>query len=421
METPDLATDTIGAAEASVSADIGAAEASVSADTDADAPSTSALARWRLVLGRFAQDGLPDALDARCQQIDATLDYLYGREYGKRGARGGGLGGGEGMGEGGPRSAGLGGSQPSIPEWLHNVRTLFPRETVEILEKHALERYHMTELVTDPQVMEQLEPNYELLRVILTYKGMMRGEVLEMARRVVRQVVEDLKRRLNDQVRRVLLGKLNRFQHSPLKVAQNFDWRRTVRANLKHYDAERQRLIAQHVHFFARVERHLPWHVILAVDQSGSMTDSVIHSAVMAGILAGMPSLKVSLVVFDTAVVDLSDKVDDPTEALMSVQLGGGTDIGKAMAYCETLIENPPRTVVVLVSDFCEGGAPARLLATVKHMREAGARVLGLAALDPDASPAYDRQMAERLVAMGADVAALTPLQLAEWLVKVIR
>ncbi|MEO7003680.1 MAG: VWA domain-containing protein [Ktedonobacterales bacterium] len=370
-----------------------------------------ALARWRLMLGRFAQDAMPNALDGAGMQMDATLDFLYGREYRERGMRE----------EGAERGAGLGGSAPTIPEWLHQVRTLFPQETVEIIEKHALDRYEMTELVTDPQVLEKLEPNLDLLKTIMTYKGMMHGEVLEMARRIVRQVVEDLKRRLTDSVRRVMVGKLNRFQHSPLKVAQNLDWRRTIRSNLKHYDPDRQRLIVQNLSFFSRVERHLPWHVILAVDESGSMMDSVIHSAVMAGILAGMPSLKVSLVIFDTAVVDLSDRVDDPTEALMSVQLGGGTDIGKAMAYCETLFENPRRTIVVLVSDFMEGGPPANLIGVVKHMCEAGAKVLGLAALDPDAKPAYDRQMAERLSAAGADIAALTPLQLAEWLIKVIR
>ena len=374
-----------------------------------------ALTRWRLVLGRFADEALPGQLDGRAARMDEVLDYLYGREYAERGARPGSL----------PsdrqRTGGLGPSALTVPDWLNQVRELFPRETVEIVERHALERYGMTELVTDPQVLERLEPNYALLRTILTYKGMMRGQVLETARRIVRQVVEDLKRRLTDQVRRVMWGKLNRFQHSPLRVAQNFDWRRTLRANLKHYDAERQRLLVERVHFFARVERHLPWHVILAVDQSGSMLDSVIHSAVMAGILAGLPALRVSLVVFDTSVVDLSGYVDDPTEALMSVQLGGGTDIAGALVYCQTLIENPQRTILIVVSDFFEGGSPARLVATVRQVREAGARVLGLAALDPDASPAHDRQMAERLVAAGAEIAALTPLQLADWLMKVIR
>ena len=376
-------------------------------------PPEAAMARWRLMLGRFADNAMPNALDGPKSQMDAALDYLYGREYQGRGMRDGK--------PGDSRQGGSEASQITIPDWLNQVRELFPRETVEIIEKHALDRYGMSDLVTDPQVLEQLEPSYDLLRTLLTFKSMMRGEVLEMARRIIRQVVEDLKRRLEADVRRVMFGKLNRFQHSPLRVAQNFDWRRTVRANLKHYDPETRKLPIHNLYFFSRVERHLPWHVVLCVDQSGSMTDSVIHSAVMAGILTGLPSLKVSLVVFDTAVVDLSGYVDDPAEALMSVQLGGGTDIARAMTYCETLVENPHRTIVIVVTDFYEGGSPQRLIATVKHLCETGAKVIGLAALDSSATPSYDRQMAERLADAGADIAALTPLQLAEWLMKVIR
>lgn len=162
--------------------------------------------------------------------------------------------------------------------------------------------------------------------------------------------------------------------------------------------------------------------MVLCLDQSGSMANSVIYTAVMAGILAGLPSLRVRLVVFDTSIVDLSAYVDDPVETLMSVQLGGGTDIGRALTYCEQThtSENPRRTVLVLVSDFYEGASPQALLAACRRLREAGARLLGLAALDEQADPVYDRQMAERLVAEGMDIAALTPKQLAEWLVKVI-
>lgn len=368
------------------------------------------MARWRLLLGRFADDAMPNCLNGDAARMDTALDYLYGREYGQRGVR-----------PSSDRKGGLGPSHLTLPEWLNQVRELFPRETVEIVERHAMERYGMRELVTDPDVLAKMEPNFALLRTILTFKGMMQGPVLEMARKIVRQVVEDIKRRLEGDVRRALFGKLNRNRHSPLRVAQNFDWRRTMRSNLRYYNPERRRLLAEQVFFFSRIERRLPWHVILAVDQSGSMTDSVIYSAVMAGILAGLPSLKVSLVVFDTSVVDLSGYVDDPTEALMSVQLGGGTDIAGALGYCERLVEHPHRTVLAVVTDFYEGGSPARLVHTVATFREAGVRVLGLAALDPDASPAYDKQMAARLANVGAEIAALTPLQLADWLVRVIR
>ena len=203
-------------------------------------------------------------------------------------------------------------------------------------------------------------------------------------------------------------------------MARNLDWHRTIRANLKNYDRERKRLIVESLHFWSRVEHHIPWHIIMAVDCSGSMMDSVIHSAVMAGIFKGLPAVRVSLIAFDTAVVDLTEHADDPTEVLMSVQLGGGTNIAGALGYCETLVVSPTRTILVLVTDFYEGGPPDRLIAAVKRLREAGVRVLGLAALDADADPAYDKNMAEQCVAVGAEVAALTPRRLAEWMALVI-
>lgn len=374
-----------------------------------DAADSRALARWRLVLGRFAEQPLGGCMDGQAgyTRMDRALDYLYGREYRERGVRGGG------------KEGGAGASLLAIPEWLREVRDLFPRDTVEVIERHALARYGMTELVTDAEVLAKPEPSYELLKAVLTFKGLMQGEVLEVARRIVRQVIQDLRKKLEKDVRQALWGRLNRRRRSPLKVARNLDWRRTVRDNLKNWDPKRKQVVLERLHFFSRVERHMPWHIIVAVDCSGSMMDSVIYSAVMSGIFAGMPSIKASLVAFDTAVVDLSGQIDDPVELLMSVQLGGGTDIGGALGYCESLIQYPTRTIMVLVTDFFEGGAPERMLASIKRMREGGAKVLGLAALDDKAMPSYDRQMAERCVAVGAEVAALTPQRLAEWMAKI--
>lgn len=365
--------------------------------------------RWRLVLGRFAEKRLPGGMSTREKRMEAALDYLYSREYTGRGVRD----------RGGAGS--LDPSQLNVPTWLSEVRELFPRETVEIIEKHALDRYGMTELVTDKETLEKLEPNMELLKTLLTFRGHLQGEVLNTARRIIRSVVEELKRKLEAEVRRALSGQLNRFRHSPQKAAKNFDWRGTIRRNLKNYDSTRRQIILQEPRFFARNTRLLPWQVILCVDQSGSMADSVIHSAVMAGILAGLPTVRVKIVVFDTSVVDLSDHVDDPVEVLMSVQLGGGTNIGAALTYCEGLIENPHRTVLALVSDFCEGAPPNVMLGACARMKEAGVRLLGLASLDQTATPIYDHAMAERLVETGMDVAALTPKHFAEWLAKVIR
>jgi Mg-chelatase subunit ChlD len=300
------------------------------------------------------------------------------------------------------------------------VRDLFPRDAAETVEKHALDRYGLSELVTDAKTLQRLEPNTDLLRVLLTFRGRLKGQVLEVAKTIIRRVVEDIKRRLAADVRRTLAGRRNRFRHSSIKLAQNFDPKGTIRANLKNYDAERGQLVIDRIKFFDRNTRRLPWSVVLCIDQSGSMAESVIHSAVMAGILSGIPSIDVRLVVFDTAVVDLSQHVDDPIEVLMNVQLGGGTDIAKAVRYCEQLVVVPQRTVLVLVTDFCEGGSLADLVASCKRLAGARVKLLGLASLDMEAAPMYDKVMAGRLASVGMEIAALTPNRLAEWLVKVI-
>lgn len=365
--------------------------------------------RWRLVLGRFAEKRLPVPMDGRAARMEAALDFLYSREYKGRGVRER------------AKPGSLDPSQINIPTWLGEVRELFPKDTVEIIEKHALDRYGMTELVTDKETLEKLEPNMELLKTLLTFRGHLQGDVLETARRIIRQVVEELKRKLESEIRRALSGQLNRFRHSPQKVAQNFDWRGTIRRNLKYYDARRRQIVLQEPRFFARNTRMLPWQVILCVDQSGSMADSVIHSAVMAGILAGLPMVRVKIVVFDTSIVDLSEHVDDPVEVLMSVQLGGGTNIGAALTYCEGLIENPHRTVLALISDFCEGAPPDVMLGACGRMHEAGVKLIGLASLDQTAAPVYDHAMAECLTDKGMEIAALTPKHFAEWLAKIIK
>ena len=383
------------------------------------------LQRWRLVLGRFAEPRLGGCggHGSKSSRMDRVLDYLYGREYHGRGVRGkdsGKDGRKGGMGDEDSRLGGDAESLLSVPEWIHEVRELFPNDTAEIIQRHALDRYGLTELVTDPEVLKKLEPSYELLKAVLSFKGMMSGDVLELARKIVREVIEDLRRRLAKDVRQALWGRLNKQRRSRLKVLRNLDWRRTIRDNLKNYDVRRKQMVLGALHFFSRVDHHMPWHIIMAVDCSGSMMDSVIHSAVMAGIFHGLPSLRVSLTAFDTAVVDLSESISDPTELLMSVQLGGGTDIGGALSYCETLVRTPTRTIVVLVTDFFEGGDPDRLLASIRRLCESGVKVLGLAALDAVAQPAYDHQMAERCVAVGAEVAALTPQRLAEWLGRIL-
>lgn len=369
--------------------------------------------RWRLVLGKYSAGTLGQAqAGSEAERMEAALDFLYGREYEGRGLRPDAPGSGPGPGS-------LDASVPTVVTWLGEVRELFPRETAEVVERHALDRYGLTELLEDPRTLERLQPSESLLRTLLALRGHLHGEVLAVARRIIAQVVAELRARLETEIRQAMSGRLSQTRHSPVPIAANFDALGTIRRNLGHYDPDRRQLVLQEVLFFERNTRRLPWDVIVCVDQSGSMAGSVIHSAVMAGILSGLPTFRVRLVVFDTAVVDLSDQVDDPVEVLLRVQLGGGTDIAQAVRYCAQLVENPHRTVLVLVTDFCEGGSPTDLVRAVRSLAEAQVTMLGLAALDEEAHPFYDRAMAGRLADCGMRIAALTPRQLASWLVEV--
>lgn len=369
----------------------------------------AAAVRWRLALGRHADPALSDAaLSAEEQRVGAAMEALYGRAHGQRGFRN-------------RKGGGSEASQMVVPRWLDEVRTLFPASVFETVQGHAVERLGMAEMLSDPKALEKLEPNQGLMKVLLSFKGRADPRVAAAIREVVRKVIEDLRRRLETRVIRALSGARNRFKRSQQKRMADFDVRATVRANLKSWQPDRRILIAERLRFTSRQRRQIPWTVILCVDQSGSMLDSLIHAVVLSAILAGLPAVSVKLVLFDTAVVDLSDRVDDPVDLLMSVQLGGGTDIGKAMTYCEGLITQPSHTVLALISDFEEGGSPADLVRTVRRLAEARVTQIGLASLNDDGAAYYDRAMAGRLADAGMTIAALTPDRFAEWLGGVIQ
>jgi Mg-chelatase subunit ChlD len=365
------------------------------------------LERWRLMLGEAAE-GACGALGAQSMAADAALEWLYGRDPDR--------------GERDERSAGLGASALSTPDWINSIHTLFPKEVIERLETDAVERFGIDEVVTNLEVLERIEPSESLLRAVLHTKHLMNPEVLGAARKLVAEVVRRIMEKLQTEVRQAFSGTRDRRRRSQMKIATNFDFKRTVAENLHRWHPQRQRLYVERPVFMSRSQRHTqPWDVVLLIDQSGSMVDSVIHSAVMAACLWNLPGMRTSLVAFDTAVVDLTSNVADPVELLMKVQLGGGTDIAKAVGYAQGLISNPTRSVVVLVSDFYEGGSEHELVRRVKTLVEGGTKVLGLAALDSKADPAYDRSMAERLVNAGAQVGAMTPGALAAWLAEKLR
>jgi Mg-chelatase subunit ChlD len=245
----------------------------------------------------------------------------------------------------------------------------------------------------------------------------MNADVLEQARRIIRAVVDELLAKLAREIVSPFTGSLDRRRSSRHRVAANFDARSTIRRNLRHYDPQTRRIVISEPLFSSRVRRHVDrWQVIVLVDQSGSMADSVIHAAITASIFHALQTmLKTHLAVFDTNVVDLTADCADPVETLMKVQLGGGTDIGGALRWAQSIVERPDRTIIVLISDFYEGGGVGELYAIVKRLVESGVTLLGLAALDSQAVPGYDRETAEALVRLGAHVAAMTPHELAEW------
>lgn len=372
-----------------------------------DPSEIQALERWRLVLGEAGSSHLPDP-SARVASMDAALGWLYGRERSRA--------------ERGVRSAGPGDSSLSVPDWISEIHRLFPKETIERLERDAVERYQIDEVVTNPEVLARVEPNEALLHAVMRTKHLMRPDVLTMARRLVEAVVRKLMEKMFREVRVAFSGALDRRKRSNVKIARNLDFKRTIKGSLGRYSPATRRLYLDKPVFYSRTRRFTDkWQVILVVDQSGSMVSSVIHSAVTAACLWNLPGIKTHLIAFDTNVVDLTHDVTDPVELLMKVQLGGGTDIAKAVHYAAGLIEAPTRAIVVVISDFFEGGSESSLLFAVKNLVGQGTRVLGLAALDEEANPTYDRSLAQKLVNLGAHVGAMTPGELASWVAEKVR
>ncbi len=370
--------------------------------------------RWRLVLGAGAEGVFGDiGGDTQWAQRDTTLGFLYDREYGKgrnvrnRGAQGG---------------AGLGESQLSIPDWINQVHELFPQKTIERIEKDALERYQLEELMTNPDLLKRAQPSETLLKAVLRTKHLMNQDVLAAARELIRKVVQQMLEKLAREVNAPFVGVRDRRRRSSFRIAKNFDARTTIRRNLKNFQKHSRRLVIETPYFHSRIRRQgEKWQIIILIDQSGSMVDSVIHSAITASIFCGINTIKTHLIAFDTNIVDLTESCQDPVETLMKVQLGGGTDIGKAMSYALTLIENPRNAIVILISDFFEGAPQHHLVSTVKSMLEGGTTVLGLAALDYHGEPTYDKDLAQTLVNMGAHVGAMTPGELAAWVSEKVR
>ncbi|WP_392751985.1 VWA domain-containing protein [Streptomyces sp. LN590] len=360
------------------------------------------LRRWRMVLGGDSAETTGCTLTGRDAAMDGALNALYG---------GGGRPGGRG---GSDRSAGLGGSAPSVARWLGDIRTYFPSSVVQVMQRDAIDRLGLSALLLEPEMLEAVEADVHLVGTLLSLNKAMPETTKETARAVVRKVVDDLEKRLATRTRATLTGALDRSAKINRPRHRDIDWDRTIRANLKNYlplpgGDGAGTVIPERLIGYGRAAQAVKKDVILCIDQSGSMAASVVYASVFGAVLASMRTLRTRLVVFDTAVVDLTDQLDDPVDVLFGTQLGGGTDINRALAYCQSRITRPAETVVVLISDLYEGGIRNEMLKRVAAMKASGVQFVTLLALSDEGAPAYDREHAAALGALGAPAFACTP------------
>jgi len=378
---------------------------------------TDRYTRWRLILGREADAGLcglagrGGLLDGDQADLDDALGQIYGGE-------GEGEGQGEGRGDAGlgkgvaksrRRDAGLGSSAPRLAKWLGDIRGYFSKDVVAVIQRDAIEQKGLKQLLFEPETLGQVTPNVELVGTLMALKGMIPDRTKEAAREVVRAVVEEITRRLRGGLEQAVRGALDRSRHSPIRSLPNLDWARTIRRNLKNYDAARKVLIPESFHFFARQHRRREWNVIVAMDQSGSMADSVVYGGVMGAILASLPALETHVIAFDTEVVDLTAKCHDPVDLLFGVQLGGGTDINRAVGYCCGLVHDPRKSLFLLITDLYEGGNARELVRQVEELVAAGVRMICLLALSDGGVPSHDEAMARRFADLGVPCFGCTP------------
>ncbi|GIH24040.1 VWA domain-containing protein [Acrocarpospora phusangensis] len=354
------------------------------------------LRRWRLVLGGEA-DGMPGCASGDLSAGDAGMDAALAALYDQGGTDG-------------SRSAGLGSSAPKVTRWLGDIRTYFPSTVVQVMQKDAIERLNLSRLLLEPEMLDAVEADVHLVGTLLSLNRVMPEQARESARAVVRKVVAELERRLVQRTRAAVTGALDRAARTnrPRRTA-DIDWDRTIRANLKNYLPDRNTVVPSRLVGYARKQQAVQREVVLCIDQSGSMAASVVYSSVFGAVLASMRSLRTSLVVFDTAVVDLTDQLHDPVELLFGTQLGGGTDINRAIAYSQGLITRPNDSIFILISDLYEGGVRDEMLRRVAAMTAAGVQVIVLLALSDEGTPSYDHENAAALAALGVPAFACTP------------
>lgn len=347
--------------------------------------------RWQLALGGEDQS----CLSERDQRLSLALSALYNAPP-------------QGKGRGG-----LGASSPRVARWLGDIREFFPTPVVQIIQRDAFERLNMKSLMLEPEFLSTLEADVHLVADLISLRSAIPEKTKETARQVVRKVVQALMARLEYRTIELVRGALNRSQRTHRPRSADIDWGRTIGANLRHYQVAFKTIVPETLIGHSRkskTQANLD-HVVLCIDQSGSMASSVVYASIFAAVMASIPGIGTKLICFDTAILDLTDQLSDPVEVLFGVQLGGGTDINAALAYCEQKIEQPSKTHLVLITDLYEGGDAKSMLARVAALKQSGVNVIVLLALSDDGHPGYSSDHAEKIAAMGCPVFACTPDQ----------
>ena len=366
------------------------------------------LNRWRLILGSFSNL----EIDNKYSEIDETLNFLYDREYTQNG--------GYSLDNFNNSNSSKEKSALTVPKWISKVKKLFPKETVEIMQKQALEKYKLTEILTDENILKEIEPNIELLKNILTFKDMMSQNVKKLAYNIVKKTLEEIKNKMEVEIKKVFYGKKLPNSNTTNKIFKNLDIKKTIRYNLKNYDIKNKTIFTDKLFFNQNIKKYNPYNIIILIDESGSMLDSVIYSSIMASIFANLPYLSIKLVIFDISVVDLSEHIKEPIDILFKVQLGGGTNIAQALEYAKKITFAPDKTIVLLISDLFDSNDYKLMYKNANNIIESGSKLIVLTALDYNANSIYDKEAAKYFSKIGAKVGALTPSKLSKWISDII-
>ncbi|MDR0560091.1 MAG: VWA domain-containing protein [Prevotellaceae bacterium] len=358
--------------------------------------------RWRLILGSDSCAFSNARLTEKESIMDAALAAIYDGNVSQNAGNKG-------------KHGGLGHSSPNLAKWLTDVRTFFPQDVVSVIQSDAIERKGLTKLLFEHETLKNVKPDISMVGTLMALKGQIPEKSKETARQLVREVVDEIMKRMEHNLRKAVVGALNRKAHSHISNFASTDWKRTIDRNLKNYNPDKKCIVPDRFYFFERCRKQKNWTVILDIDQSGSMCDSIIYSSVMGSIFASIPALDTHVVAFDTAVTDLTELCrNDPVDMLFGVQLGGGTDINKSVSYCQSLIVNPRKTMFILISDLYEGGVRQGLLRRLSEMHGEGVKVIALLALSDKGKPDYDVNLAKEIAKLGIACFACTPDRLPE-------